>query len=461
MSPWLRHFAFPVCFILLAVQWPYRIEHGLTQGLMRTVAGLTVEIVGWFNIPAFQHGNLIELSTGVVGIDEACSGIRSFQSTLMAALFLGELYRLKWPWRWALLGGGIVMAFCFNVVRTLILTWEASAHGLAALEKWHDPAGLTILAVCFVCLWGLALWLRRRGGGKDSRTQGLKDSTTMKERLEARGLTSEDSRSQIEEPRPFQLSAFNVSAFPAQPSAFSLQPSSPRPIVPLSHGRIPLPRFYLAAIGCWAILVLGLKEAWYWSHETKDAGDFHWSADFPTNNPTYAPLELSDKVRRNIRSDVSEAAEWTETDGTEWTAYFFRWNPGPVRSMILARLHRPDVCLPASGFRQVADAGLADFKVGNLELPFRRYTYGSNGQTLHVFFCQWEDGSEKQSGMWSSKGADRIRAALVGRRHLGQQTFEIILSGYDSLAAAETALRNELPSLVAVQEPAPNSLAGK
>ena len=39
---------------------------------------------------AIQRGNLIELSTGVLGVDEACSGIRSFQSTLMAALFLDE-----------------------------------------------------------------------------------------------------------------------------------------------------------------------------------------------------------------------------------------------------------------------------------------------------------------------------------------------------------------------------------
>ena len=29
--PWARHFAFPICFILVAVAWPYRIEHGLTQ----------------------------------------------------------------------------------------------------------------------------------------------------------------------------------------------------------------------------------------------------------------------------------------------------------------------------------------------------------------------------------------------------------------------------------------------
>jgi len=91
VSPWVRHFAFPVGFILVAVVWPWRIEKGLTQDLMQVVASLTVELLGWLDIPALQRGNLIELGTGTVGIDEACSGIRSFQATLMISLFLGEL----------------------------------------------------------------------------------------------------------------------------------------------------------------------------------------------------------------------------------------------------------------------------------------------------------------------------------------------------------------------------------
>src|SRR5205823_351135 len=152
--------------ILVAVAWPYRIEHALTQGLMRVVANLTVEVLGWFNIPAFQRGNLIEVSTGVVGIDEACSGIRSFQSTLMAALFLGELYVLRIPRRVLLLVGGIGLAFCFNVLRTLILTWHASSAGIASINKWHDPAGMSIFLISFACLWAIALWLRRRTTGQ-------------------------------------------------------------------------------------------------------------------------------------------------------------------------------------------------------------------------------------------------------------------------------------------------------
>ncbi len=69
--PWVRHFFFPVAIILLAVAWPYRVDKGLTQYLMQLAAGLTVEILGVFDIPAFQRGNLIEIATGVLGVDEA------------------------------------------------------------------------------------------------------------------------------------------------------------------------------------------------------------------------------------------------------------------------------------------------------------------------------------------------------------------------------------------------------
>jgi hypothetical protein len=52
-------------------------------------------LLGWLGVAALQHGNVIEVATGNVGIDKACSGIRSFQATLMISLFLGKLYRLN------------------------------------------------------------------------------------------------------------------------------------------------------------------------------------------------------------------------------------------------------------------------------------------------------------------------------------------------------------------------------
>jgi exosortase len=75
---WLRRLAFPVIYFLVAVPWPTWLEVTVIQGLTRADAALTVELLNGLGIPAMPHGNVIEVATGEVGIDEACSGIRSF-----------------------------------------------------------------------------------------------------------------------------------------------------------------------------------------------------------------------------------------------------------------------------------------------------------------------------------------------------------------------------------------------
>jgi exosortase len=396
---WLSHFAFPICFILVAVRWPYRLEHTLTQGLMKVVTGLTVGVLNWINIPVERAGNLIRVGSGVVGIDEACSGIRSFQSTLMGALFMGELYLMGWPVRVLLVAGGIGLAFLFNVLRTLILTWRASTAGVATLEQWHDPAGFSIFVASFLCLWAIAGLLARGNKGGLSGPQ---------ERAGGQG-------------RP----------------------------------KCVMPRGYFAATGCWMLAILVLTETWYRVHEVQEAGLFHWSLRLPESRPTFEKVELPPRTVRMLACDARATGRWRQEDGSVWTVNFFRWKPRSVQSIIHARLHRPDVCLPAAGFEQVADLGVVCLPAGGLDLPFRKYVYEGQGQRLHVFFCQWEDGAEKQTGMAASKQADRVQSVLKGRRWLGQQTLEFILMGYRDLEHAERELRKELPALIAVEEPKP------
>jgi len=67
---------------------------------------------------------------------------------------------------------------------------------------------------------------------------------------------------------------------------------------------------------------------------------------------------------------------------------------------------------------------------------------------LYVFFCLWEDEAEKQMGFGGSKYADRLRSVLRGRRGLGQQTLEIVVSGCKSISDAERAVRERLPALI-------------
>ena len=265
---WVAHFAFPVCFILVAVRWPDRIERNLTNDLMRAVAGITTQVLGWVDVMAFAHGRVIELSTGTVGINEACSGIRSFQSTLMGALFLGELYRLVWRQRLWLLVGGVALSFCLNVVRTLVLTWYASDAGIEAAEKWHDPAGFSIFLASLLCLWLLAWRLRKSevqsptsnvqspvvsGPWSSGLWSGSQWSVVRSQWSAVARVPSPNPKNLCPSvsicgrvfrlrPRPFR---FLLSAFCFLLSSFSSLAS---------------PRRFLIAVGCWSVCILGLNE---------------------------------------------------------------------------------------------------------------------------------------------------------------------------------------------------------
>lgn len=385
--PWVRHFAFPICFMLAAVGWPYVIENKLTHGLMHLVVGLTVSVLNRFDVMAFQRGNLIELSTGVVGVDEACSGIRSFQGTLMGALFMGELYLLSWPRRVGLIFGGTVLAFFLNVMRTLFLTWHASDNGVDALKKWHDPAGLTVFLASFGLLWAIAWCLRNRS------TPAVHDHPPL-------GLDCQAARR------------------------------------------------FLVAVGCWFICIIGFNELWYRAHEFKRIESAHWWVKFPTNLATFSYAEIPDAARKLLKYDAGSTGSWHESDGTRWQAFCFRWRAGDPTARMSALGHRPEYCLTGAGNELKADLGTRFIPAAGFDLPFRAYVFNDSQQTLYVFFCLWEDGAEKQMGFGRSKSADRLRSVLRGRRGLGQQTLEIVVSGCKGISDAERAVRERLPELI-------------
>jgi exosortase len=154
---WLRYFAFPFVFFLVAVPWPTKFEQAVIQGLMRAVSSINVEVLNAIGISAVQMGNVIEIGSGFVGIDEACTGVRSLQATFMVSLFLGEFYNFSVIRRIILVIAGALLAFGCNLVRTFFLVYIAEQQGTQAIKGWHDPAGLTILMACLFGLWGVSM----------------------------------------------------------------------------------------------------------------------------------------------------------------------------------------------------------------------------------------------------------------------------------------------------------------
>lgn len=142
----VRHFAFAFAFLLVALPVPSVIYHPLVTGLQSHVAAADVELLNLLGIPAQHNGAVIALPNCTVGIDEACSGIRSLQSTVMATLFIGYLTLKNNSGRVALFVSGIGLALLGNLIRSLALSLVANARGSQAIESFHDAAGWSILA---------------------------------------------------------------------------------------------------------------------------------------------------------------------------------------------------------------------------------------------------------------------------------------------------------------------------
>lgn len=148
---WVRATAPIFGLIIFAMPWPQAWEYAVVQRLTGGLTTITVEFLNLFGVAALQRGNVIEVASGLVGVSEACSGIRSLQATLMLAAFLGQLFRLRALHRLLLFPIGFAVASVTNVIRTLFLSLVAARQG--SIDTWHDPAGFMILAVCFVVLW--------------------------------------------------------------------------------------------------------------------------------------------------------------------------------------------------------------------------------------------------------------------------------------------------------------------
>lgn len=151
------HFAMPAALILIAVPRPTGMEQAVVQGMTRAVTTFTLDALVWTGSSAVQSGNVILLANGALGVDEACSGVRSSQSNLMAALVVGGgIYRLGAMRRILFPGRGAGSRILAQPGAGFRVGHDRCAGRGGGRGVWHDPAGYTILFLSFGLLLGAA-----------------------------------------------------------------------------------------------------------------------------------------------------------------------------------------------------------------------------------------------------------------------------------------------------------------
>lgn len=159
--PVAQRFLFPLLFMFVAVPIPKIVWNPIVLGLQGFITSLNVETLNLLGIPAQRSGNLIHLPRGTVGVDEACSGIRSLQSSIMAALFIADLTLKHAGAKIFFFFAGIGLAVVGNFGRSLFLSLTAARDGIKAVEGVHDTAGWSVLIFTAAGIAFLAWWIAR------------------------------------------------------------------------------------------------------------------------------------------------------------------------------------------------------------------------------------------------------------------------------------------------------------
>lgn len=149
-----RVFLIPFLFLLTVLPWPAVLETKLVQLMMDLVTASTAEALLWVGHPAIVVGHTLNVGQESVLISNTCSGIRSFQGLLAAALFLVAYLQLSFRGSVATIVTAILIAFFFNLCRAFALSLISIEGGDQVYARWHDPVGyisvtLSLLSIIF------------------------------------------------------------------------------------------------------------------------------------------------------------------------------------------------------------------------------------------------------------------------------------------------------------------------
>ncbi len=140
--------------LLLSSPLPPGSYERLTLGLQEMITGGVLEALRLIGVPALRAGNVIQLGSTSVGVEEACSGVRSLVSCVLAGLVLSALMLRSPRRRVCLVLVAAPLALASNFARSLALTLLAHS-GVEIAGAWHDGLGFAVLGVTT----GLLLWL--------------------------------------------------------------------------------------------------------------------------------------------------------------------------------------------------------------------------------------------------------------------------------------------------------------
>ena len=202
----------------------------------------------------------------------------------------------------------------------------------------------------------------------------------------------------------------------------------------------------------WLLAVEIGAEVWYRFREGNRAASLQWRIQWPIEGEGFQFRKVPDEAREVLRFSEGYSADKQWDDGSAWQIFFFRWEPGKS-SIQLATMHRPEICLPAAGFKFRRQSQTAHVTVDDARFDFDGSVFESNGSPIYIFRCLWDDQpavGSSQSRVFDMSVAGRLEAAWYGQRNLGQRLLQVGIRGVSTESAAANDLKRKLPEFIRV-----------
>ena len=389
----LRAEVFPVLFFLTAVPWPARMEQPITSSLMRWVVSATAELLHWIGVEAQTSGGAIALRSGLVGITEACSGIRSLQAGIMFGLALGEWFLLRPARRIFLLAFAVGAALLTNLARTLALALQAERHGVASVEEVHDLIGNITITALIVAIWIVGKLLESRRSA--SPLLSLQELKRRASELCHRVLRS---------------------------GRASLAP---------------------AAIACFLALIsarvlYGVMEA---RDQTQLAPFFTVQADENAGDRFVpVPKEIWNELRPSSGEYIRREAPDLPRGAADF--YHFFWKPSPWNRFAL--VHRPDICMPGVGWESTGPPDAYEIDFEGRKVRFYAFRFQRGDYRALQMWGVWRNGEpvslDYKPAQVFGVAAPRAGLQLEGKRRSATEIVACSLFSAENEPSAETAV---------------------
>ena len=143
-----------IFFLAFMIPLPGGVAGLLSNPLQRVATILSTWLVQMLGVPAIARGNVIWLTTGKIGVVEACSGLRMLM--LFLAITVGASFLIKRPlWEKAFVAlSALLIAVVTNILRITATALLYEYAGKEWAEKvFHDLAGWLMMPAAALLLY--------------------------------------------------------------------------------------------------------------------------------------------------------------------------------------------------------------------------------------------------------------------------------------------------------------------